>query len=120
MTTPAIPLSEELDTIGKRIIWIIEKFGDRYPGLHESYRLIELLYFREYVIDEWMRTTFDVLIRRAAEGDERIPNPLSIHRSQTIVKKLFQDEKDRVRSDEKEAEWHAVLVPDPVEWREGP
>ncbi len=111
-----------LTTLVERVDHIIEMYGDKFLNLHENYTLLMLLYVREYEAGfPKGAASLAWLIDRAADGkDSRgLVNFTSLHRAITIAKKKFQNEKDRVRSDEKESEYQNVLAgwdDDEVDW----
>lgn len=115
MATEAEAIAEELDTIGARIRWLIGKYGQDIPDLHEDYTLVELLYFDEFLLPkrmpagyQGMRGALRWLIDEALEGN--LPSVLSIHRAQTIVKKDYESPEQRRRSMERDLAWGKAVA----------
>lgn len=95
---------EELETLHDQIVYLVRRWSRFYPGLHENYTLLMLLYLEEF---QGIEIDHSVL-RHAA--DHKLVNFTSLHRAITVAKKLFQDERDRDRSYTREAEYHQALL----------
>ncbi len=105
----------ENSTLQGKLEFLVVKYREVWPEIHENYRLLDFLYLRDFERLPISREVLDM----AARGE--LVNLSSLHRALRFIKKKWQSSEQKTLGKERD-EAHKVAFrdggPPPTKWRD--